>query len=185
MTAGKPDEPGPSDQSSQASRLRLGVELEQIAEQLRTLGRAQERLHDLYEAVLARDVDLSVVLQLIVDTAMELVGAGCGALGVLDENGEYIDRFIPVGLSEQERADLAGVEFPHGRGLLGRLIAYPEPLRVDDIPAHPDSAGFPPGHPHLRTLLGAAISTRGKIYGDGRRRGEPPRRGAGGAVRLP
>ncbi|MGV9567978.1 PP2C family protein-serine/threonine phosphatase [Streptomyces sp. NPDC003480] len=159
--------PGNQNQpESPARRLRLGVELELIADQLRSLAHAQDRLHDLYEAVLGREVDLSVVLRLIVDTAMELVGARYGALGVLDENGEYLDRFIPVGLSEQERADLAGVEFPHGRGLLGRLITHPEPLRVDAISAHPASAGFPPGHPPMRTLLGAAISTRGKVYGD-------------------
>ncbi|MGK4585357.1 PP2C family protein-serine/threonine phosphatase [Kitasatospora sp. HPMI-4] len=164
--ARRPNQSGPSDQSGRAGRLRLGVELEQIAEQLSSLARAQDRLHDLYEAVLGRDVDLAVVLQLIVDTAMELVGARFGALGVLDENGEYLERFIPVGLSAQERADLAGVDFPRGRGLLGYLIAHPVPLRVDDISAHPDSAGFPPGHPPMRTLLGAAISTRGKIYGD-------------------
>ncbi|MEU9125000.1 GAF domain-containing SpoIIE family protein phosphatase [Streptomyces sp. NPDC048506] len=155
--------PEPSDGSR---RLRLGVELELIAEQLRSLARAQDRLHDLYEAVLGRDVDLPVVLRLIVDTAMELVGARYGALGVLNEDGEYLAQFIPVGLSEQERADLTEVELPRGRGLLGHLIAVPESLRVDDIAAHPDSAGFPPGHPPMRTLLGAAISTRGKIYGD-------------------
>ncbi len=163
--------------SEEPRHLRLGGELELIAEQLRSLARAQDRLHDLYEAVLGRNVDLAVVLQLIVDTAMELVGARYGALGVLDENGQYLAQFIPVGLSEPERADLAEVEFPRGRGLLGHLITHPESLRVDDITAHPDSAGFPPGHPPMRTLLGAAISTRGKIYGDlyvaERRDGQP------------
>ncbi|ARF53361.1 PP2C family protein-serine/threonine phosphatase [Streptomyces gilvosporeus] len=161
-----PEKQNDSGRSDESRRLRLGVELELIAEQLRSLARAQDRLHDLYEAVLGRDVDLPVVLQLIVDTAMELVGARYGALGVLAEDGAYLAQFIPVGLSEQERADLAEVDFPRGLGLLGHLIAVPESLRVDDIPTHPDSAGFPPGHPPMRTLLGAAISTRGQIYGD-------------------
>ncbi|WP_051370496.1 GAF domain-containing SpoIIE family protein phosphatase [Streptomyces sp. 142MFCol3.1] len=153
-------------QFQSAPRLRLGVELERIAEQLRALARAQDELHDLYEAVLSREVDLSVVLELIISTAMELVGARYGALGVLDGKGERLDLFLPVGLSEQERADLAGVELPHGRGLLGHLISHPVPLRVDGISSHPDSAGFPPGHPPMRTLLGAPITIRGKIYGD-------------------
>ncbi|GIH51700.1 Serine phosphatase RsbU, regulator of sigma subunit [Microbispora rosea] len=152
--------------SQQQVRLRLGAELEQIADQLRSLARAQDQLHDLYEAVLSREVDLSVVLGLIVSTAMNLVGARYGALGVLDEEGTNIALFIPMGLSERERDELAGTEFPHGRGLLGRLITHPEPLRVDDISAHPDSAGFPPGHPRMRTLLGAPIIIRGKIYGN-------------------
>ncbi|MFJ2029323.1 PP2C family protein-serine/threonine phosphatase [Streptosporangium sp. NPDC087985] len=159
------------------ARLRLGAELEQIAEQLRSLAQAQDQLHDLYEAVLSRDVELSVVLRLIVATAMELVGARYGALGVLDEKGEYLAQFVPVGLSDQERADLADVELPRGRGLLGRLISQPVPLRVDDISVHPDSVGFPPGHPPMRTLLGAAISIRGHVYGNlyvsERRDGQP------------
>ncbi|MFI6359761.1 GAF domain-containing protein [Streptomyces sp. NPDC050743] len=39
-------------------------------------------------------------------------------------------------------------------------------MRVDDIATHPLSAGFPPGHPPMRTLLGVAITVRGEIYGD-------------------
>ncbi|MFE9609797.1 PP2C family protein-serine/threonine phosphatase [Streptomyces sp. NPDC006012] len=171
------EEPDTSGTPDDSPRQRLGVELEVIAEQLRSLARAQDRLHELYEAVLGRNVDLSVLLKLIVDTAMELVGARYAALGVLDAKGETLVRFISAGLSDQERADLAGVEFPRGRGLLGRLIAVPEPLRVNDIAAHPDAVGFPPGHPPMRSLLGAAISTRGKIYGDlyvaDRRDGKP------------
>jgi GAF domain-containing protein len=58
------------------------------------------------------------------------------------------------------------VGIPRGRGLLGHLIRQPEPLRVDDIAAHPQAAGFPPGHPVMRTLLGEAVTTRGTVYGD-------------------
>ncbi|MER6841095.1 hypothetical protein [Streptomyces platensis] len=76
------------------------------------------------------------MLQLIVDTAMELVSARYGALGGLDDDSNYLDRFIPVGLSPQGRTDLAGVEFPHGHGLLGRLITHPGrvPERFTSVP---------------------------------------------------
>lgn len=148
--------------------LRLDAQLEQIAEQLRELAVAKDRLQGLLEAVLtiSREMDLPTVLHRIVTTAMELVGARYGALGVLDESGEQLAQFLTAGLSESERADLAGIEFPHGRGVLGHLIHHPEPLRVDEIGSHPASVGFPPGHPHMRTLLGVAISVRGTIYGD-------------------
>ncbi|MER6378147.1 GAF domain-containing SpoIIE family protein phosphatase [Streptomyces mirabilis] len=155
-----------SEEPTPYSRMRLGAELELIAEQLRALAKAQDKLHDLYEAVLGRQVELSVVLELIVSTAIDLTGARYGALGVLDEDGAQLALFVPVGLSEQEKADLAGVELPRGHGLLGHLITHPEPLRVDDISAHPGSAGFPPGHPPMRTLLGAPVNIRGKIYGN-------------------
>ncbi|WP_079165647.1 PP2C family protein-serine/threonine phosphatase [Streptomyces sp. NRRL S-31] len=148
--------------------VRLRSELVRIDEQLRALLSSMDRLQGLLDAVVAisREVELHAVLHRIVTTAMDLVGARYGALGVLDESGERLEQFIPVGLSERERENLAGTGPPRGLGVLGHLIHYPEPLRVHDIAAHPSSAGFPPGHPRLRTLLGVAISVRGEIYGD-------------------
>ncbi|MGV4891134.1 PP2C family protein-serine/threonine phosphatase [Streptomyces viridosporus] len=171
---GRPEQPGPP-----GAGLRLNTELDRIGAQLRALTDARDRLQGLLGAVLAisSELDLPAVLRRVVSTATELVGARYGALGVLHESGEHLEDLITAGLSEDERADLAGVAFPHGRGVLGLLIRDPEPLRVDDIPSHPASVGFPPGHPHMRTLLGVAISVRGKIYGDlylsERRDGQP------------
>jgi hypothetical protein len=159
----EPDEPARPAFFGQG--FQLSTELERIAEQLKALARVQDGLHSLYETVLGRDVDLSVVLSQIVTTAMDLVGARYGALGILDEDGERLVRFIPLGLSEEDRASLAGVELPQGRGLLGYLITHPQPLRVSEIGAHPASSGFPPGHPPMHTLLGVAISSRGRTYG--------------------
>ncbi|MER6733124.1 PP2C family protein-serine/threonine phosphatase [Streptomyces puniciscabiei] len=147
---------------------RLRSELSRIDEQLRALLSSMDRLQGLLDAVLAisREVELSAVLRRIVTTAMDLVGARYGALGVLDESGERLEQFIADGLTEREREALAEVGLPRGLGVLGHLIRYPEPLRIDDIPAHPSSAGFPSGHPQMHSLLGVAISVRGEIYGD-------------------
>ncbi|GAA3482388.1 GAF domain-containing SpoIIE family protein phosphatase [Streptomyces yanii] len=158
---------------------RLDAEVGRIEEQLRALAAAKNRVEGLLEAVVAitREVELPAVLHRIVTTAMDLVGARYGALGVLDESGEFLEQFIVVGLSEQERSALAEVGFPRGLGVLGHLIRHPEPLRVGDISSHPSSVGFPPGHPPMRTLLGVAVSVRGEIYGDlylsERRDGQP------------
>ncbi|MEU6096980.1 GAF domain-containing SpoIIE family protein phosphatase [Streptomyces sp. NPDC047079] len=147
---------------------RLDAELGRIDEQLRALAAAKHRIQSLLDAVVAitREQELHAVLHRIATTAVDLVGARYGALGVLDDSGEYLAQFIAVGLSEQERAALAEVGFPRGLGVLGHLIRHPEPLRINDISSHPASAGFPPGHPRLRTLLGVAINVRGEIYGD-------------------
>ncbi|AKJ09356.1 hypothetical protein ABB07_04775 [Streptomyces incarnatus] len=147
---------------------RLRSELSRIDEQLRALLSSMDRLQGLLDAVLAisREVELPAVLHRIVTTAMDLVGARYGALGVLDESGERLEQFIADGLTEREREALAEVGLPRGLGVLGHLIRYPEPLRIDDIPAHPSSAGFPSGHPQMHSLLGVAISVRGEIYGD-------------------
>jgi GAF domain len=159
------DEPARPRAAESAGGFQLSTELDRIADQLKALARVQDGLHQLYETVLGRDVDLNVLLRQIVATAMDLVDARYGALAVLDEDGEHVVRFIPVGLSEREKADLAGVPLPQGRGLLGYLMTQLEPLRVDDIGAHPASVGFPPGHPPMRTLLGVAISSRSRTYG--------------------
>ncbi|MFF3618520.1 PP2C family protein-serine/threonine phosphatase [Streptomyces sp. NPDC002467] len=148
--------------------VRLRTELARIDEQLRSLLAAMDRLQGLLDAVvsISQEVELPDVLHRIVTTAMDLVGARYGALGVLGGSGEHLEQFITAGLSERERADLAGTGLPLGRGVLGHLIHHPEPLRVDGISAHPSSVGFPSGHPHMHTLLGVAISVRGEIYGD-------------------
>ncbi|MGW0605798.1 PP2C family protein-serine/threonine phosphatase [Streptomyces sp. NPDC002640] len=142
--------------------------MDQIAGQLRALALTKERLQSLLDAVLAitGELELDEVLRRIVTTAMHLCDARYGALGVLDEEGDHLEEFITVGLDEEEYRALAGIDFPHGEGVLGLLIRNPEPLRLDDIAGHPASVGYPPGHPHMRTLLGVAISVRGEIYGD-------------------
>ncbi len=135
---------------------------------MHALARAQRSLQGLLQAVLGitGELELPAVLRRIVRTAMDLVGARYGALGVLDEERTFLTEFVPLGLNSQELADLSGVELPRGSGLLGHLIRHPEPLRVEHIAAHPESAGFPAGHPPMRTLLGVAISVRGRVYGN-------------------
>ncbi|MFG2480724.1 hypothetical protein [Streptomyces fagopyri] len=95
------------------------TELAQIAEHLVALARGQNRLHERHEAETGRDQDLSDVLELIVRTAMDLVGARYGALGVLDESGERLCEFIPVGFSAAEVQAMSGVEPPWGAGASG------------------------------------------------------------------
>ncbi|WP_367325666.1 PP2C family protein-serine/threonine phosphatase [Streptomyces sp. HUAS ZL42] len=144
------------------------TDLGSIAEQFRQLTRAQERMRALLDAVLAvsRELELPVVLRQLVSAAMQLVNARYGALTVLKESRAGLEEFIPLGLSDTERQALAGVDPPHGRGLLAHMIAQHEPLRVDDVSRHPDAAGFPSGHPQIRTLLGVAIGVHGRVYGN-------------------
>ncbi|WP_236576497.1 GAF domain-containing SpoIIE family protein phosphatase [Streptomyces sp. HF10] len=166
--AGPENGASPRPPEDSALHVRLRTELGRMDEQMRSLLDAMDRLQGLLDAVVAitRENELPSVLYRIVTTAMDLVGARYGALGVLAPSGDELEQFITAGLTEEERAALAGTDFPHGRGVLGELIHHPEPLRVDDIAAHPSSVGFPPNHPYMGTLLGVAISVRGEIYGD-------------------
>lgn len=46
------------------------------------------------------------------------------------------------------------------------LLQDPTPIRLADISTHPDSVGFPPGHPQMRTFLGVPVRIREEIYGN-------------------
>ena len=50
--------------------------------------------------------------------------------------------------------------------MLGVLITDPHPLRLDDVGVHPQSFGFPPGHPPMTSFLGAPILIRGQAFGN-------------------
>jgi serine phosphatase RsbU (regulator of sigma subunit) len=157
--------------------VRTFAQLEQIAEQLKALARAQKALHELYGLVLGQDIGLQAVLRQVVATAMDLANARYGALGVLSKDGDRLAEFVAGGLTEDEEAAAVPLGLPRGRGLLGHLLTDPRPLRVDSISEHPMAEGLPPGHPRVHTLLGVAISSRGQTYGNlylaDRRDGQP------------
>jgi hypothetical protein len=39
-------------------------------------------------------------------------------------------------------------------------------LRLSDLPEHPDSYGFPPHHPPMRSFLGVPILVRDEVFGN-------------------
>ncbi|MFP5255233.1 MAG: GAF domain-containing protein [Acidimicrobiia bacterium] len=127
---------------------------------------ARTRLQQLMEAVLAigSDLDLPSMLRRIIHAATELVDARYGALGVLDDSGRSLSQFITVGIDDAGRAAIG--ELPHGHGILGLLIVDAEPLRLPDLTAHPDSAGFPPNHPPMTSFLGVPIRVRNEVFGN-------------------
>jgi signal transduction histidine kinase len=123
-------------------------------------------LRRLLDAVLTigSDLDLSTVLQRIIESATDLVDARYGALGVLDPSGTRLSEFITVGLDEAARRGIG--ELPHGHGILGLLIVDPKPIRLPDLHEHPDSYGFPPNHPPMTSFLGVPITVRGAVFGN-------------------
>ncbi len=93
-----------------------------------------------------------------------MTNARYGAIGVLNEDRTALAEFIIVGLTPEEEQRIG--PRPTGRGVLGLLIADPEPLRVSQIGSHPDSFGFPPGHPPMSSFLGVPIKVRDEVYGN-------------------
>ena len=104
------------------------------------------------------------MLQRIIDAAMELVDARHGAIGVLDATKTSLAQFVTAGLDPATHRAIG--DLPKGHGILGLLILEPRPLRLPDLREHPDSYGFPPHHPPMRSFLGVPILVRGEIFGN-------------------
>ena len=119
----------------------------------------------LFSAVVAvaAGLELTSTLRRIVQAAVDLSGATYGALGVVGPEGGVRD-FIHVGMDAVTVTAIG--DPPRGRGVLGLLIDHPVPLRIDDISAHPASAGFPDGHPPMRSFLGVPVRVRGRVFGN-------------------
>src|SRR5213596_1243978 len=107
---------------------------------------------------------LERVLQQIVDSAREVVGARYAALGVLGPDRQSLSQFVTSGLSEATRKKIG--DLPRGRGLLGHVIRQAKPIRSADINRHPQRYGFPPHHPPMRSFLGVPIRSRGEVFGN-------------------
>lgn len=113
---------------------------------------------------LTAELDLDVLLERVMQTARELCGARYAALGVLDDQRRELAQFLTAG--EEPEDHVAIGHLPRGRGILGLLIDQPVPIRLHDVSQHPRSYGFPPGHPPMRSFLGAPIVVRGESWGN-------------------
>lgn len=129
------------------------------------MNQQRDRKDALLEAglTLASELSLPIVLQRIVDLAVQVTDARYGALGVIGDDGNLVE-FVTTGISARQRREIGAL--PQGRGLLGHLITHPKPVRVANIAKHPMSVGFPAHHPPMTSFLGAPVRAMGKVYGN-------------------
>jgi signal transduction histidine kinase len=125
-----------------------------------------QRLRELLQAGLALNSELSLdaLLRRIAEVAASITHARFAALGVIDESGQALERFIVTGVDEEQKAAIG--DFPRGRGILGVLIRDASPLRLARISDDERSVGFPPNHPPMTTFLGVPVLLRGVAYGN-------------------
>ncbi len=147
------------------SQLRLRELLVEVQERVEQIVEGRDRLDGLVEAMLVvtSGLELDETLHTIVRTAIDLVDARYGALGVRGIDHELVG-FVYEGIDDQTRARIG--HLPEGRGVLGVLIDDPKPIRLDDIASHPASVGFPPDHPPMRTFLGVPVRIRDTVFGN-------------------
>ncbi|HEX6968368.1 MAG TPA: GAF domain-containing sensor histidine kinase [Micromonosporaceae bacterium] len=147
------------------SRVHLDELLHEMLERVGEIVASRERLRALLDAVVAvgTDLDFQSTLRRIVRAACDLADARYGALGVIGPDRQLIE-FITHGLDAKTHAAIG--EPPRGRGVLGLLITEPRAVRMPDIAQHPQSYGFPPNHPPMRSFLGVPIRIRDQIFGN-------------------
>jgi signal transduction histidine kinase len=127
---------------------------------------AIDRLRILVDAgiALSSELSLDALLQQLVETAAQLTGARYAALGVIDNTGHSLERFLTTGIGPETHAAIG--DLPRGRGILGVLIREAEPLRLSNLGDDPRSVGFPSHHPPMQSFLGVPILLRGVAYGN-------------------
>jgi signal transduction histidine kinase len=130
-------------------------ELEERNRQLEALNQAA--------IAIAGELSLDKVLQKIVDSARELVGARYAALGVSNADG-HMETFVHSGMTSDVVAEMA--HLPRGLGLLGAIIRERRPIRVPHIGNDPRSVGFPQNHPMMVSFLGVPIMGGKQVLGN-------------------
>ncbi|MGQ4486065.1 GAF domain-containing protein [Streptomyces sp. SAS_281] len=159
---------GPEETRSGGARApHLGLDelLEELQARLDEARSTRERLGELLKAVMSvgQDLNLSQVLSTIIESAVTLVDARYGALGVIGDD-QRLSRFLTTGIDEELHERIGAL--PSGHGILGELIRHPEPLRLDELADHPASYGFPPHHPPMHSFLGVPIRVRDEVFGN-------------------
>jgi signal transduction histidine kinase len=146
-------------------RAELDRAISELVDRAGEVMRTQGRLRALLDATrsVVGEIELSEVLRSIVTSAVELVDAQYGALGVLAPQGG-LEEFVHVGMPEDAVRRIG--HLPEGRGLLGALIDHPDPIRLDLIADDPRSVGFPAGHPPMGSFLGVPVRVRDEVFGN-------------------
>jgi signal transduction histidine kinase len=126
----------------------------------------QQRLERLVvtTSALIAEVSIDGVLNQVVRSAAELIGAHYAAVGVLAPDGRLLESFTTYGIDDELRARIGPP--PRGHGILGLVIREARPIRLPDLTRHPDSYGFPPHHPAMRSFLGVPIVGRRGAFGN-------------------
>ena len=123
---------------------------------------AYEAMSDAVLAVAGQQA-LEPVLERLVESARQLVGARYAALGVPDDEGTGFSRFLAAGMSDELVAAIGPL--PRTHGLLGAMLTDPTPFRTDDITADPRFEWWPPAHPRMRSFMGVPIVSGERVVG--------------------
>jgi signal transduction histidine kinase len=115
-------------------------------------------------AVLAmnRTLEVREVLQTIVASARELLGAEYAALGVPDDHGGFA-QFVVDGVSDAQWKAIGPL--PRQHGVLAAMLHEGTPQRLADVREFDSFAGWPRAHPVMKDFIGMPIVDGDEILG--------------------
>ena len=125
----------------------------------------RDRISRLNEAILriSGSLDLSTVLQQVVDSARALTGARYGVITTIDED-KQVQNFVSSGFTPDEHRQLA--DWRDGRQLFEHLRDLPETMRLRDLPAYVRSLGLSADLIPAKTMQGTPMRHRGEHVGN-------------------
>jgi signal transduction histidine kinase len=115
-------------------------------------------------AVLAmsRHLEVREVLQTIVASARELLGAEYAALGVPDDHGGFA-QFVVDGVTDEQWKAIGPL--PRQHGILAAMLHEASAQRLTDVTQDPRFEGWPSAHPDMSDFLGMPVLDGDEILG--------------------
>lgn len=139
------------------------IVLSSMADSNQLLIRRNRELLALHHASLEieSEVELDQVLRRIVEEARGVLNAKYGGLTHFQKDGE-IAAFITQGFDHPPGA----IPDPKGHGVIGAVTKSGSVLHLNDVSTHPESVGFPEGHPDMKPLLAVPIRSKDSVFGN-------------------
>ncbi|MFR9727512.1 GAF domain-containing sensor histidine kinase [Streptomyces sp. MS19] len=132
-----------------------------------------------------RTLEVRDVLQTIVSSARDLLGARYAALGIPDGNGGFA-QFLVDGVSDRQWKAIGPL--PRQHGILAAMLTSATPVRLADVRLDPRFGGWPSAHPEMSDFLGMPITDDGEVLGAlflaGKQRGPAGRQRGPAAQRI-
>jgi signal transduction histidine kinase len=135
-------------------KARLYQEMEERARQLSALNEVG--------GVITSTLDLTVVLHLIMDKAVELLQAEAGSLVLVDQETDELVFEVTAGPGS---ADLEGMRLPMGTGIVGTVVQEHEPIIIKD--AQSDARWYQDLDDEFitRSIIAVPMVSRGRAIG--------------------
>jgi len=121
-------------------------------------------LNDITRQIVAAELDIEKLLQLITASATDILGAAAGSLLLtVDDGSGDLEFRVAVGGSGQ---DLIGARVPSGRGLVGEVASKGQPVIVNDVSNDARWGGeLSKGAFHTNTVLAVPLITQSNVIG--------------------